>query len=251
MKKILYSALFLTAFVFSCADEVENISRITYYPIFEFTGDEQMFANASAAYLDPGVAATEGGEPIEVATRITGSYFNENVDAINVGAADRYSIEYSAVNADNFTVTTHRTVWYVDEGDFAPNIEGLYISTVARNGVTPAAAVNLKYVIIKKTGTNTYAISDAIGGWYETYRAFGIDYAVKGNTFTLNNIASNDISSTTETPMGLFGGDCTIESMTFDPVNRKIAMTTHCVDPTPVSGFDYTFVSSLTQVDLF
>ena len=250
MKKILYSFLFLSAFVFSCADEAENISRITYYPIFDFTGDEVVFVNTTEPYEDPAVTATEGGEPIDVARHITASYFSGNVSSIDVNAADRYIIEYIAVNKDNYSVTTSRTVWYVGKGNFAPDVEGLYTATVTRNGVTPAGAVNMKYVIVKKTGPNTYAVSDAIGGWYETYRAFGVDYAVKGNTFTLNDIASNNISSTTEAPMGLFGGHCTIESMTFDPVNKKITMTTHCVDPTPVSGFDYTFVSALTQVNL-
>lgn len=250
MKKILYSFLFLSAFVFSCADEAENISRITYYPIFEFSGDEVIFANSTNPYEEPGVTATEDGELIDVSQHVTASYFAGSVASINVNAADRYIIEYTAVNKDNYSVATDRTVWYVGKGNFAPDVEGLYTATVARNGVTPAAANNLKYVIIKKTGANTYAVSDAIGGWYETYRGFGVDYAVKGNTFTLNDIASNNISSTTETPMGLFGGHCAIESMTFDSVNKKITVTTHCVDPTPVTGFDYTFVSSLTQVNL-
>ncbi len=247
MKKIMYCLILFASAVVSCSDEVtEGLSRTTYYPIFEVTGDEEIFSETGTPYEDPGAEATEGGEPIEVTTFFSGDYFGVSGPTLDINAPDRYSVEYTAVNVDGIAATAHRTVWRVGEGDFAPNIEGLYISTVARNGVTPVTAIDMEYIIIKKTGANTYTVSDAIGGWYDIHRGLGLAYITSDITFTLNDIATNSISSTSESPMGIFGGACELQSMTFDTVNKKITMTTQCVDPT----FNYTFVSSLTQVSL-
>ncbi len=247
MKKIIYCLILFASVAVSCSDEgTEGISRVTYYPIFEITGEDEVFSEIGTPYVDPGAEATEGGEPVEVATFFSGDYFGVSGTSLNENDADRFMVEYSAINKDGIEATAHRTVWRVGKGDFAPNIEGLYTTTVARNGVTPVTAIDRKYIIIKKTGTNTYAVSDAIGGWYEYHRALGLAYAATGATFTLNDISTNSITSTSVVPMGsIFGGECRIQGITFDVANKKLTLTTRCVGSDP---FDYTFVSTLTQV---
>ena len=63
------------------------------------------------------------------------------------------------------------------QGDLVNSIEGVYTSTVVRDNVSAPQYDDMKYVIIKKVDTDTYELSDGIGGYYDLGRAYGIAYA--------------------------------------------------------------------------
>lgn len=239
--RIIYLLTALLAFSFwSCEKEYESHYRVTYYPTFEMTGDEVIYNPFGTAFTDPGVKATESGEEIEVTTAISGDFFGAT--SFNANATDRYLYTYSATNSDGYSASTSRIVYNINSGDLVNNIEGLYTSTVVRNGASGAQYTNMKYVAITKTGANTYMLSDAIGGYYDMGRSYGAAYRAPGMIITANNIASNDFTFS-DAEVGSFGGVVTMESMTVNAAAKTITFTS-----TWDSG--YTFVVTLKQVQL-
>ena len=86
------------------ADPIE--STVTKYADFNMTGPKYLYWEQGEAFTDPGVEATEGGDPLEV--QIDGT-----VDANTPGV---YPLTYSAVNSDGFPASVTR---YVAVGDKA------------------------------------------------------------------------------------------------------------------------------------
>lgn len=222
-------------------DSTANLSKITYYPNFTFNGAATMLIACGGAYAEPGVTATENGASLTVTTTVASTYFaGSNLATVT---PDRYGITYSAVNVDGYSGEEHRTVWAACNGDLVNSIEGLYKSTVVRNGVVSAQYANLKYVIIKKGEGNMYYISDAIGGYYDFGRNYGDGYASKGMTITANNIPGNDFSYGAAVPVGAFGGACAMSDMVVNAGTKTITFTS-----TWSAG--YTFAVTLNQVIL-
>lgn len=184
--------------VFSSCEKkytTENLSSMTYYPTFEMTGDAFNIVTLGESYTDPGVVASEDGQALDVTVTVSGFFNGYSGTVVNTDVADKYVITYSAENSDGYSGTTQRTVWVVGDGDLVNSIEGLYTSSVDRDG-TPAYS-GLEYVLIWKIGENTYGISDAAGGYYDIGRAYGYDYAAQGAVITANDIPSNDLTATT------------------------------------------------------
>jgi len=103
--------LFLFVALVSCdEDETKDISRVTYYPIFEILGDNPYvldFTNPPASYVDPGVIVTEGD--VEIDYTVT-----DNVDLTTPGF---YAVSYSATNVDGFSASSSRDVILGCPGD--------------------------------------------------------------------------------------------------------------------------------------
>lgn len=185
--KYLFFALILGGLVFSAcqkAPTTQDISRPTYFANFSMTGPSTMFVPCGSAYTEPGIEATENGNPVDVKTVISaGSYFGS--PGVDTEVSDIYHISYSAVNSDGFPGSTARTVIVACNGDLATNsIEGLYTSTTVRNNGDTKS--DLKYIIINKTGPNTYQLSHSLGGFYDLGRGYGTNYACKGSTITFD-----------------------------------------------------------------
>ncbi|MGH2646398.1 MAG: DUF5011 domain-containing protein [Ginsengibacter sp.] len=127
--------LMLMAIVSSCKkdtivsnDNMVGISKVTYYPNFEITGDENISIVVGTAYTDPGVKATAGGAEIPVTT--TGS-----VDGSTVGV---YILTYTATNKDGFSASATRNVFVIPSAEVPGlDLSGTYMTT---NG-TPNATV--------------------------------------------------------------------------------------------------------------
>lgn len=81
-------------------DKQVGISKITYYPNFELTGDAVMSIIKGSSFTDPGVKATAGG--VEVPVTTTGS--------VDAGTAGLYVLTYTATNADGYSGSVTRTV---------------------------------------------------------------------------------------------------------------------------------------------
>lgn len=239
--RIIYIISFLLAFSFSgCEKDYEELYDITNYPTFEMTGDEVVINPFGTNYTDPGAKATEAGQEIPVTTTVSGDFFGATGFDPNV--SDRYVYTYSATNSDGYPGSVSRYVYNVNSGDLINSIEGIYTSTVVRNGAASAQYTDMEYVLISKTGENTYVLSDAIGGYYDIGREYGATYRASGLTITANNIAANDFTFGT-TEVGTFGGVVTMESMTVNPADKTIVIT---------NDWDagYSFEITLKQVQL-
>ncbi len=221
----------------------DNLSTLTYYPKFEMTGAELVLSPLGTAYTDPGIKAIENGKEISVTTTIVGTIQSYSGTTVNSSLANEYLIVYSATNSDGFVGTASRTVWVAKTGDLATSIEGLYTSTVVRNGSSSAQYTNMKYILIYKTGTNTYKISDGIGGYYAIGRAYGVDYRAVSGNITAVDIPSNNFTYPGTFGVGAFGGAATMSGMSVNAVTKKITFTT-------AWDAGYTFVVTLTQVNV-
>ena len=221
----------------------EGISEITYFPLFDFKGDEVVLATCGSPFVEPGVTAAENGTNIPVTQKISAMISGGTVATVP-GTSDRYSINYSAVNKDGYPANTTREVWVACTGDFTTSIEGLYTSTVFRNAVSGAQYTNMKYVLIrKKPGTtNVYQISDAIGGWYSLGRALGDAYLAPGLEITANSIPANDFKFGGSPEVLGFGGAVTPTKLEVDKATKTIVLTT--------KWNIYEFVTTLKQVSI-
>lgn len=245
MKRLIqYIAIaFIGTVGLSCeGDKVtEGISEITFFPDFDYKGETTVFSKCGAAFADPGVTASEQGKSIPVTTSVSTLIAGNTLTSVP-GTADRYTITYTAVNKDGFDATATRTVWQVCTGDLKTSIEGLYTSTVFRNGTSGAQYTNMQYVLIrKKPGTeNTYQVSDAIGGWYQLGRALGDAYLAPGLEITVNSIPKNDFKFGGAPQVLTFGGPVTPKSLTVNADTKTLVLTT--------DWNIYNFVATLKQV---
>ncbi|MFH1118448.1 MAG: BT_2262 family domain-containing protein [Bacteroidota bacterium] len=210
--------------LFACEKkhETDGLSTITNYPVFEMTGSDVVIVAKGTPFTDPGIKATSGGVEIEVEINVDGAFTGSTSASVNTDVCDKYVITYTAVNSDGFANSTFRTVWVCNTGDLTTNIEGLYTSTVLRGGVSSPQYTDMAYVLIWKTGDNTYKISDALGGYYSIGRVYGDAYAAIGGVITANNIPANDFSATTSVIPG-FGNTVEITDMVVDAANKSIS----------------------------
>ncbi|HEX5172033.1 MAG TPA: BT_2262 family domain-containing protein [Cyclobacteriaceae bacterium] len=230
MKKYSYIkliALLSLALFTGCEDkDSEGVSRITYYPEFTLNGDEELVLSVGDSYTESGAVVKEGDSEIEYTTTYAGTYITGPVGSIDTSVEDIYVVNYTAINKDGFPGTASRIVNVVGQGDLVNNIEGWYTSTVVRDvGGGGPAYTDMEYVIIAKTGANTYQISDGIGGYYDLGRQYGTAYAATGATLTANNIAANDFTFGPNFSVGAFGGVATLTSFEVDAGSKTIHFT--------------------------
>lgn len=220
-------------------DSTGGLSQITHFPEFTYNGDEFVIVERGTEFNDPGVTATESGASIPVTVTSSGTYFESTLD---VNKPDIYTVSYFATNSDGFPGAQTRTVIVAGQGDLVTNIEGLYTSTVGRDGAATEQYTDMEYVLIRKTGDNTYELSDGIGGYYDLGRAYGPGYAAAPPAvITANDIAANDFTFGTFA-VGSFGGNVTMVSFAVDPGARTITFKS--------TWSGYTFNVTLTQVEL-
>src|SRR5688572_4248509 len=97
-----YIVFALLTLLWSCeldGGDTEGISRITYFPDFDYKGASVMLAPCGAPVADPGVTAKENGAPLEVSTSISALISGGTVPSVP-GTPDRYTIGYTATNQD-------------------------------------------------------------------------------------------------------------------------------------------------------
>ena len=97
-------------------------------------------------------------------------------------------------------------------------------------------------IFIKSLGGGQYAISDAIGGWYEYGRSLGVAYAALGQTVTANDIATNDFTYGPPIEVSSFGGALEMTEFSVDAANKEINFRTEW-------EFDFQFDVRLVQND--
>lgn len=254
MKKLVLTLLFASSLFVSCEeDTTDGVSKITYYPEITVLGDDIYYIPQGGTFNDPGATATEGGAEIPFVVSAKGLYRGGTTLDTNVG--DVYDVKYTATNSDGFSISSTRTVVvYPPTGDLVNSIEGVYISTVKRNGslLNPAqgSSVNMKYVYIWKNTDGTYAVSDALGGWYDLGRNIGHTSATKGGVINAVSIPGNSFTF----PGGVgnleneyFGGTAELTSLTVNPVTKTLVLGSHWLAP---PATNYNFESTLVQTQL-
>lgn len=238
-----YSLIFILLILglVSC-EEYENSaepSRITYLPKIELTGASSVKLDCGAtSFTDPGAKALAGSTEITLNKSIAGAYFG----GTTINGPDLYDITYSAYNEDSIPAAAFRSVlWPVcNSANMATSIEGMYTSSVVRNGSTGAQYQNMGPILIKSLGNNKYQLSDAIGGYYDFGRGYGPHYAATGMIVTANNISTNSFTYGADIGVGDFGGNLKMTTFTVNPADKTIKFTT-------VWDVGYTFVVTLTQ----
>src|SRR5690606_9951054 len=213
-------------------------SAVTYLPLITLEGDTSLELDCNTvSYTDPGAVASVAGNAIELNTNVSGTYYGGST----ISGPDIYSVSYSAFNEDGIPATAFRSVfWPPCNGDLVTSIAGVY--TVSALTRTPGYSTSdLGPIIIKDMGNGVYAISDAIGGWYEHEYGYGPDYAATGMTVTANNIPTNDFTHDDVIGVGAFGGALSMTDFSVNPVTKTIEFTTEWS-----SG--YVFEVTLTQV---
>lgn len=220
----------------------EGISTLTYYAVFEMSGDETWFLEKDEPFIDPGVTASENGIEIPVSSEVNGDYFSFAGNSVDVASPNKYIITYSAENSDGYEAFIDRYVYIVESGDFVNNISGLYTATVLRNGSSAPQYENMEYIMIRKTGDNTYEISDAIGGYYDIGRGYGAGYRAVGMEITANNIAANDFSFSNPITVGPWPEALEVTGMAVDASSKTILLAAEW-------EAGYSFEITLTQVN--
>lgn len=227
-RKLIYTILAALIIPFSgCEKEYKDESRITNFPLFEMEGESEIIHTLGEPYTDGTVTATEDGKPLEVSVNVIGAVTGYSGTTVNVDAFDKYSITYSATNADGYAGTTIRNVYVAPPtGDLVTSLEGIYLSTVLR---TPSFAVipqytDMKYILIWKTEDNTFEISCAVGAYYSIGRDYGYGSAFQGAVITANDIPANDFTISQSLSPD-FGNVSDITDFTVDAVNKAITFT--------------------------
>lgn len=227
MKK--YSLILLiviTGIITSCSTVSTNdVSSVTNFPIITLNGDDVILLNEGTSFTDPGAVALAGGS--ELPTNVTvssGTY--QGFDGVDTSKPDQYVITYSAKNEDGFDGNALRTVWVANTGDLVNSIEGLYTSSSQRAPDFAASAQynDKEYVLIWKTGANTYEISHAIGGYYDFGRGYGSGYAARGAEITVNDMAANDFS-VSQAKFPIWGNTVDISEFMVDASTKSITFT--------------------------
>lgn len=220
MNYIKYSAyIILTLALFtSCEDDTtKGVSRVTTFAEFTVAGEDAYVLPYGSDFVDPGATAEESGEPIDVSTRYTGTYFNGTSSTLNTEEPDIYTATYSAINKDGFPGSVTRSIVIAPPtGDFVNSLEGLYTMTVVRapgGGPADADYTDREYGFITKVGENQYTLTDAIGGYYDYGRAYGPGYAAPGAVIHFEDGVATVVS---HAEVGGFGGEATISNVSVD-----------------------------------
>lgn len=228
----------------SCENEDPIGSKVTNYPLIEVNGDDLILVDKDATFTDPGAVATIDGEEVPVTTTYSGRFRGENYSGtLGTAVADLYTASYAATNEDGFDGVATRTIYVGNTGDLVTSIEGLYRATVTRNGALTAQYTDMEWVIIWKNADGTYQLSDAIGGYYDIGRAYGITYITPDGIIVANDIPTNNFSFPGTQYNTTFGDPSEITSMSVNPTAKTIDFTT--VWSTSVT---YTFQVHLEQV---
>lgn len=222
-------AMVLATSLTSCDDENPIGSRVTIYPIITVAGDDLLFAPQDEPFTDPGAIATIDDEEVPLTTTYSGDYqgrsYSEN---LNTSVPDLYTASYSALNADGFPGIATRKVFVGRTGNLVNSIEGVYTSTVFRNGAQgdPASAyTDMKYIVIWKNQDGSYQISDSFGGWYLFGRAIA-DSETPGAKIIASDISTNSFTYPGTQSNTYFGGSAKITGLTVNAADKSLDLVT-------------------------
>lgn len=171
-KNIVFLIMLSIITFFSCNDNAENLSRVTYFVDLSINGDKEQVITVGSAYSDLGVVATEGDNDVTDQVITSGS-----VDTSTPGL---YTIKYSATNQDGFDSSTERFVIVVPENLSTIDISGVY------NGQREGKQMVPEGCEITKISEGVFKATDLFGGYYNLLLGYGSAYALS-TYFYLND----------------------------------------------------------------
>lgn len=247
MKNITFklSGLFFILLLWGCQKDTENISRITYFPTFDYKGESVVLHALGTPYTDPGCTASEDGVELPITTSVVGESTGYKGTTVPVDIADKYVITYSAINSDGFPGIQERAVYVAKTGDLVNSIEGLYTSTVVRNGAAGPQYTNMKYIIISKASAKDYTVGCGIGAYYAIGRNYGSGY-LSPVSITANDIPANDFSYA-PFEVGTFGGPARVTAFSVDAATKTVSLNSEWSSANN-GTYNFKFVITLNQV---
>jgi len=127
MKKI-FLIIFIAAITMSsCNKDTLGVSTVTTYPTIELKGDVALSFPIGGTYVESGFIAMEGTTDITSSVKIDG--------AVNTAKAGVYTISYTAINKDGFTLTARRYVGVITPAAAAMDISGKYVRNAGAAGI--------------------------------------------------------------------------------------------------------------------
>lgn len=216
MKKILLS-LFVACgslMFWSCSEDSQDPSKVTYYITFEMNGEETMSIPVGTVFNDPGVVAMEGETDVTDGVKVDS---NVNTDKIGV-----YTVSYSATNVDGFDSSIERTVVVYDPAITA-SMGGTYTIDPSKSTRSYAGTVsnfsNDFTVSLTELAPGIYQVSDFLGGWYDQGSGYGSAYAANGYC-SLN--ADNTITMLSNFVAGWGDSVTSLDNASFDPTSNQV-----------------------------
>ena len=213
MKNIFKTMAFLLTIIsfVSCHDiTTDGVTRITYYPSITVLGDALVIVTQGTTYTDAGCKVDLNGE--DVTDKVT------VVSTVNSNEIGIYSVTYTSVNDDGFSVSASRQVFVVNPNSFASVYWGESQYGTRHYYGAP--------IMIKKRSDGTYLIDDLAGGFYFYGRYPGYEPSYD---FHLEAILKLEADNTiTLLSVGSWYWDGTKMSLTsgsFDPDTQTIKMT--------------------------
>lgn len=173
--RYLLLALLATLVLASCGDkDSEGLTRITYYPTIELTGETTMILQKGTTYEEPGYSSYLNGEDVTDKVTVTTD--------LNMEKSGVYTITYTTMkNDDDFDVSASRKIIVLDLND---PIEGFYLTSASSyrvyNDATATMGAEYETLVISN-GDGTYYFEDLLGGWYAQRAGYGSSYAMTGN----------------------------------------------------------------------
>lgn len=125
IKTIIFSLL-AVVFLGGCTKDMEDSSRITYYPILTVNGDNLVTVLKGGSYTDAGAKAFAGETALTVVSEGT----------VDVNTTGVYVITYSAVNVDGFSSKAYRYVGVMTQEALDDNLTGKYQRTAGALGTS-------------------------------------------------------------------------------------------------------------------
>jgi len=133
MKKI-FLITFIAAFALSsCNKDSLGVSTVTTYPTITLKGDVALSIPVGGTYTESGFVAKEGETDISSSVKVVGE--------VNPAVAGVYTLTYTAVNKDGFTLSARRYVGVITPAAAAMDISGIY----KRNAGAGGLATVVKY----------------------------------------------------------------------------------------------------------
>jgi hypothetical protein len=122
------------SFIVTSCDELtsEGLSTVYYFPIVTLNGEQWNAIDVGTAFTDPGAAATQGEESLEVV--VSG-------DAVDVNTPGVYTIVYTATNADGYTAVERRYVGVISPEAAALDLTGSYQRNAGAFGVSNVSRI--------------------------------------------------------------------------------------------------------------
>ncbi len=169
-----YYVLFLLIFftLLSCEKETKDISRVTYFPEIEVKGEQWQQIAVGGTFTDAGAIATAGATEIPVTTQ----------GEVDVNTPGVYTIEYSAVNSDGFSVKNYRYIGVIDPSVTETDISGVYKRNAGALGLSTVTKISGNLYRTNNVG-GVAAPTDATSVYFYYYNVGEIDAPFQDNGF--------------------------------------------------------------------